>query len=140
VSLAIVDLDHFKTINDTLSHSTGDAVLKQVGALLTEAATDDAIEEATAEASIAVRLGGEEFVLILPGADADEAHRRCERLRRRLQSYAWRPLTGDLTVTASIGVTTSPRGDDTMPGLLARADENLYVAKRGGRNQVIASG
>ncbi|MFI5897301.1 diguanylate cyclase [Actinoplanes sp. NPDC051513] len=131
VSLAIVDLDHFKRINDTLSHSTGDAVLKQVSELIAEAATEDG--------SIAARLGGEEFVLILPGVDADEAHRRCERLRRRLQSYAWRPLTGDLSVTASVGVTTSPRGDDTMPGLLARADENLYAAKRGGRNRVVAS-
>ena len=85
-------------------------------------------------------MGGEEFLLILPGVDAGEAHRRCERLRRRLQSYAWRPLTGDLTVTTSIGVATSPRGDDVMSDLMARADENLYAAKRGGRNQVVASG
>jgi two-component system cell cycle response regulator len=132
VSLAIVDLDHFKRINDTLSHSTGDEVLKQVSELIAEAATEDG--------SIAARLGGEEFLLILPGVDADEAHRRCEHLRRRLQSYAWRPLTGDLTVTTSIGVATSPRGDDVMSDLLARADENLYAAKRGGRNQVVASG
>jgi diguanylate cyclase (GGDEF)-like protein len=128
VSLAIVDLDHFKRINDTLSHSTGDAVLKQVSELLAEAATDDA--------AIAARLGGEEFVLILPGVGADEAHRHCEHVRRRLESYAWRSLTGDLSVTASIGVTTSPLGDDTMAEMLARADENLYAAKRGGRNQV----
>jgi diguanylate cyclase (GGDEF)-like protein len=132
VSLAIVDLDHFKRINDTLSHSTGDAVLQQVSELIAEAATEDG--------SIAGRLGGEEFLLILPGVDEGEAHRRCERLRRRLQSYAWRPLTGDLTVTASVGVATSPRGDDIMADLLARADENLYAAKRGGRNRVVASG
>ena len=131
VSLAIVDLDHFKRINDTLSHSTGDAVLKQVSVLLAEAAPD--------EASIVARLGGEEFVLVLAGVDAGEAYRRCEFLRRRLQSYAWRPLTGDLPVTISIGVATSPRGDDTMADLLARADENLYAAKRGGRNRVAAS-
>jgi two-component system cell cycle response regulator len=131
VSLAIVDLDHFKRVNDTLSHSTGDAVLKQVSALLAEAASDDA--------SIAARLGGEEFVLVLPGVDKDEAHRRCERLRQRLQTYAWRPLTGELAVTTSIGVASS-RSGDSMPDLLARADENLYAAKRGGRNQVIASG
>jgi diguanylate cyclase (GGDEF)-like protein len=132
VSLAIVDLDHFKRINDTLSHSTGDAVLKQVSVLLTEAVPDDA--------SIVVRLGGEEFVLILTGVDEGEAFRRCERLRQQLQAYAWGPITGDLTVTTSIGVATSPRGDDTMPGLLARADENLYAAKRGGRNRVVAGG
>jgi two-component system cell cycle response regulator len=132
VSLAVVDLDHFKRINDTLSHSTGDAVLKQVGELIADAAAEDG--------SIAVRLGGEEFVLVLPGVDEGEARRRCERLRQRLQSYAWRPLTGDLIVTTSIGVATSPRGDDIMPDLLSRADENLYAAKRGGRNQVVADG
>lgn len=130
VSVAIVDLDYFKRINDTLSHSTGDAVLKQVSELLVEASGE--------ETSIAGRLGGEEFLLILPGADAGEAHRRCERLRQRLQTYAWRPLTGDLAVTTSIGVATSPQGDDTMPDLLARADANLYAAKRGGRNQVVS--
>jgi diguanylate cyclase (GGDEF)-like protein len=131
VSLAIMDLDHFKRINDTLSHSTGDAVLQQVSELIAEAATKDG--------SIAARLGGEEFLLILPGVDDGEAHELCERLRRRLEAYAWGPLTGDLTVTTSIGVATSPLGDDAMPDLLARADENLYAAKRGGRNQV-ASG
>jgi two-component system, cell cycle response regulator len=130
VSLAIVDLDHFKRINDTLSHSTGDAVLKQVSAFLAEAATD--------ETSIAARLGGEEFVLVLPGVEVGEARRRCERLRQRLQAYAWRPLTGELAVTTSIGVVSS-RSGDSMPDLLARADENLYAAKRGGRNRVVSS-
>ncbi|WP_433379971.1 diguanylate cyclase [Actinoplanes sp. CA-142083] len=128
VSLAIVDLDHFKRINDTLSHSTGDTVLKQVSVLLAEA-----------EASIVARLGGEEFVLILTGVDAGEAHRRCERLRRQLEAYAWGPITGELAVTTSIGVATSPCGDDTMPDLMARADENLYAAKRGGRNRVVGT-
>jgi two-component system cell cycle response regulator len=130
VSLALVDLDHFKRINDTLSHSVGDEVLQRVSELIADAAGEDG--------SIAVRLGGEEFLLVLPGVDEGEARRLCERLRRRLQAYAWRPLTGDLSVTTSIGVATSPRGDDIMPDLMARADENLYAAKRGGRNQVVA--
>ena len=129
VALAIVDLDHFKRINDSLSHHTGDVVLKQVSALLAEAAADDS--------SIAARLGGEEFLLILPGVDAQEALVRCERLRRRIGAYAWRPITGDLAVTTSIGITMSHHGDSTMFDLLTRADENLYTAKRGGRDRVV---
>jgi two-component system cell cycle response regulator len=74
VSVAIVDLDHFKRINDTLSHSVGDAVLEQVGLLLAEATADDS--------AIAARLGGEEFLLILPGSDAEHALVRCEQLRQ----------------------------------------------------------
>jgi diguanylate cyclase (GGDEF)-like protein len=130
VSLAIVDLDHFKRINDTLSHDTGDAVLRQVSALLAEAADD--------EPAVAARLGGEEFLLVLPGIDAAEAVRRCERLRHRIRGYAWRPITGDITVTTSIGLATSHCGDSTMADLLARADENLYAAKRAGRDRVVA--
>jgi two-component system cell cycle response regulator len=130
VSLAIVDLDHFKRINDTLSHSTGDAVLSEVGALLAEAADGP---------SFAARLGGEEFLLVFPGVTAPDALARCERLRQRIRAHAWAPITGDLAVTVSVGVATSEHGDDTMPDLLARADENLYAAKRGGRDRVVAA-
>lgn len=130
VSLAIVDLDHFKRINDTLSHSTGDAVLSEVGALLAEAADGP---------SFAARLGGEEFLLVFPGVTAPDALARCERLRQRIRAHAWAPITGDLAVTVSVGVATSEHGDDTMPDLLAQADENLYAAKRGGRDRVVAA-
>ncbi|NJC71650.1 diguanylate cyclase [Planosporangium thailandense] len=129
LAAALIDLDYFKRVNDTLSHATGDLVLQQVADLLTEAAADDAV---------AARLGGEEFLLILPDTDADEAVRRCERLRRVIQGHPWRPITGDLPVTASIGVTAVAGGRCTPSALLAQADRNLYAAKRAGRNRVVA--
>jgi two-component system, cell cycle response regulator len=129
LSIAIVDLDHFKRINDTLSHATGDTVLQQVALLLQEAAE---------QGGVAARLGGEEFLLIMPETAADEALRRAERLRRRVRGHAWAPLTGILPVTTSIGVATAATGGTGMAALLADADRRLYAAKRGGRNRVVA--
>ncbi|GLW32508.1 GGDEF domain-containing protein [Actinoplanes regularis] len=130
ISLAIIDLDHFKRVNDTLSHAAGDTVLQHVAALL---------EEATPETALAARMGGEEFLLVLPGVGAEEAALRCERLRLRIRAHAWGPITGSLPVTTSIGVITSPHGSGTLPTLLADADRNLYAAKRGGRDRVAAT-
>lgn len=129
VSVAIVDLDHFKQINDTLSHATGDAVLQCVGRIL---------QEATSGPAFAARLGGEEFLLVFPGVGEAEAMYLCEEVRRRIRAYAWAPVTGSHPVSASLGVTTAPDGGKTMPDLLARADANLYVAKRSGRDRVEA--
>ena len=129
ISVAIADLDHFKRINDTLSHSTGDTVLQHIGTLLAEAATGPVI---------AARMGGEEFLLIFPGMDAAEAAKRCELLRLRVRTHAWQPVTGSLAVTTSIGVTTAPDGRATVAALLSQADRNLYAAKRAGRDRVIA--
>jgi diguanylate cyclase (GGDEF)-like protein len=128
ISVAICDLDHFKRINDTLSHATGDTVLQHIGILLQEAATGPAI---------AARMGGEEFLLIFPGVEADEAAERCERLRLRVRAHAWAPITGALPVTASIGVTTAADGRATVKSLLSQADHNLYAAKRTGRDRVV---
>jgi two-component system cell cycle response regulator len=129
LSVAIVDLDHFKRINDTLSHSTGDTVLQHVGELLQESATGPAI---------AARMGGEEFLLIFPGLDGQQARLRCERLRLRIRAHAWEPITGTLRVTTSIGMTTALDGIGTPNALLSTADANLYAAKRGGRDRVVA--
>ncbi|MFC7527514.1 GGDEF domain-containing protein [Actinoplanes sp. GCM10030250] len=130
LSVAILDLDHFKRINDTFSHSTGDTVLQHIAELLEEAASGPAI---------AARMGGEEFLLIYPGLDAREAAIRCERLRLRIRAHGWEPITGTLAVTASIGITsTSPDGGGSFTALLAQADRNLYAAKRSGRDRVIA--
>jgi two-component system, cell cycle response regulator len=128
ISVAIVDLDHFKLVNDTLSHGTGDTVLQHIALLLTEAAT---------ESAIAARMGGEEFLLIFPDVDAAEAARRCERLRLRVSEYSWAPITGNLNVRTSIGVTTAPDGRAAPSALLAQADRNLYAAKRAGRDRVV---
>jgi two-component system cell cycle response regulator len=128
ISVAIVDLDHFKRVNDTLSHSTGDTVLQHIAQLLVEA---------TSGPSIAARMGGEEFLLIFPGVDAAEAVDQCERLRLRIRAYAWEPITGDLPVTTSIGVTTASDARGTPSALLSQADRNLYAAKRGGRDRIV---
>jgi diguanylate cyclase (GGDEF)-like protein len=95
------------------------------------------IEEATGPC-IAARMGGEEFLLILPGVDAAEAARRCEMLRLRVREHAWTPVTGTLPVTTSIGVTTAPDGRGSPSALLSQADRNLYAAKRDGRDRVVA--
>jgi len=129
LSLAIVDLDHFKRINDTLSHNTGDIVLRQIGQLLSEAATGS---------TVAARLGGEEFLLILPGLDAREALLRCEELRLRIRGHDWSAVTHGLPVTTSIGVTTAAAdGPHTVSEMLEQADQRLYAAKRGGRDRVV---
>jgi two-component system cell cycle response regulator len=127
LSVAILDLDHFKQINDTLSHATGDAVLQQLGRLLLDRTTGPAV---------AARLGGEEFVLILPGLDAAAAALYCERVRRAIHDFGWTTITGGLPVTSSIGVTTAAPAS-TAAALLAAADRNLYMAKRTGRNRVV---
>ncbi|MGC9671182.1 diguanylate cyclase [Planosporangium sp. 12N6] len=128
LSVALVDVDFFKRINDTLSHEMGDRVLQKVAALLTEAIDEPAT---------VARLGGEEFVLVIPGDDAGEALGRCERIRHTVHRYPWRALTGQLPVTVSIGVTTVTGAGTTPASLLSQADRNLYAAKRSGRNRVL---
>jgi diguanylate cyclase (GGDEF)-like protein len=127
MSVAILDLDHFKRINDTYSHEVGDSVLRRIGDIL----------RATVEpVGHAVRHGGEEFVLFLD-ADAEGAVAICERVRRAVQGHEWSAVVPGLTVTTSVGV-TSMRAEDDARTVLARADANLYLAKFGGRNQVQA--
>jgi two-component system, cell cycle response regulator len=104
-------------------------VLQQVAQLLSAAAD---------EPMIAARIGGEEFLLVMPGLDAHEAAECCERLRLRIRGHAWGPITGTLAVTTSVGVTTAPEGRATVSSLLSLADRNLYVAKREGRDRVVA--
>lgn len=129
LSAAIVDADHFKRINDELSHEQGDAVLRTLAGLL----------DAHVNAPLVLgRLGGEEFVVLLPHTGGSEAARRCERLRYVVQSHDWSPLTGTIPVTVSIGVSSAPHGHTSPGALLADADRNLYAAKRAGRNRVMA--
>jgi diguanylate cyclase len=126
-AVAILDIDHFKRVNDRYGHAMGDEVLrtfaKLVGAHLRS--TDRF-----------ARLGGEEFVLLLPNTtDAPLAALAAERFRRVVQEHPWATLAADLQVTCSIGLTTSRSGDD-VAGILARADAALYGAKSEGRNRV----
>jgi diguanylate cyclase (GGDEF)-like protein len=133
LTVAILDLDRFKRINDELSHDAGDRVLQIVAALL-EADVAEA-----APAGFVARLGGEEFLLALPGLTAAEAVSCLDLMRVRIRSYPWREVTNGIPVTASIGVaSTDGMAEPTKRELLSTADRNLYAAKRRGRDRVVA--
>jgi diguanylate cyclase (GGDEF)-like protein len=128
LSVVLVDVDHFKNVNDTFSHAIGDRVLQQIAKLL-----ESGCHRA---GDLAARYGGEEFVLLLPGMSPLLATARCEQIRARIESFDWHTIHPDIErLTVSIGVC----GDTTCAdaeAMLAIADALLYEAKRGGRNQV----
>ncbi|AQV92768.1 GGDEF domain-containing protein [Cupriavidus necator] len=126
LSVLLCDLDFFKFINDNYGHSAGDAVLTQVGRI---------IAAGIRRRDIAARLGGEEFVVLLPDTPHDAALQLAERLRQTLEQTSIDVLPGMHTVTASFGVATLRPGED-LEALLMRADNVLYVAKNNGRNCV----
>jgi len=129
LSLLLLDLDHFKQINDTAGHLAGDSVLRQIGALL---------EEAIRKVDIVARYGGEEFVVILPETLSEGGVAFAERLRERIAAKSF-DVGAERAVhlTVSIGIATFPSPlVATTEDLFARADEALYRAKSGGRNQV----
>ena len=132
LTLGLIDLDHFKRINDTRSHAVGDEVLRRVAGLLQAAA-------ATVPDGLAVRMGGEEFLVLLPGLSGAAGLERMQEIRREIGDYAWGPVTDDLPVTASIGIAEAPRDGCDQTTLLAVADRNLYQAKSDGRDQVKGS-
>lgn len=124
------DIDHFKSINDRHGHAAGDRVLKAVAGLC---------RTSLRAIDVAGRLGGEEFAILLPEADADAAAEVAERLRRALEAT---PLTeGEETirVTASFGSAVVRAGEDSVEPMMERADAAAYEAKRGGRNRVVRS-
>lgn len=127
LSIAYLDLDHFKTINDTYGHEAGDAVLCAV--------SDSLSNKLRAEDSIG-RIGGEEFCICLPGATADKSIEPCERYRSLVSALVIVCKKQNLKVTASFGLTTFNPQIDDCSSLLARADEALYKAKQDGRNCV----
>lgn len=132
LTLAILDIDHFKRINDRLSHDIGDQVLVRVAKLL------EAGVAAVSPDGFAARMGGEEFLLVLPGIPEERAARHLDRIRRAVSRHDWATLTRQLPVTVSIGV--AGRGNSaasTQPALLSIADRNLYAAKHGGRDRVV---
>ncbi|MGY1722056.1 diguanylate cyclase [Blastococcus sp. SYSU DS0533] len=131
VTVALLDLDHFKRINDTCSHEVGDRVLRAVADLLQEHCP----RGSTPGGSFVARLGGEEFVLVLTGTDPATAVRHVEAVRRAIGAHPWDELTGGLPVTVSIG---TAHGGGTPADALGRADAALYAAKRQGRDRVVA--
>ncbi|PRX44500.1 diguanylate cyclase (GGDEF)-like protein [Prauserella shujinwangii] len=126
-TIALVDLDLFKRVNDTYGHHAGDQVLRRVVALLRENLPPDAF---------CARYGGEEFVLVLPDAGLGTAVAIAERARARIAEHAWTEFGAGLSVTVSIGVAPRPESPCDPQDLLLEADSLLYAAKRAGRNLV----
>lgn len=129
-SILLLDIDHFKKINDTYGHPVGDQILTGMVALC---------QGNLREMDTLARLGGEEFVILLPETDLSEARHIAERLRRTLEHTSIHTDAGPLQVTISIGAMTHPTSDDDLPvhKLVQRADQAMYVAKRSGRNRVV---
>ncbi len=126
-ALAVVDVDRFKSINDTFGHPAGDAALRAVGELLIAGVRD------TDEVC---RWAGDEFVVLLPDTTAEQAERALERTRRKVAGYDWASLGILAPVTISVGIASAARGDDRRT-LFAAADGVLYDAKRSGRDRVV---
>ena len=129
LALVMADIDHFKRLNDTFGHATGDIVLKAVARRLSDTLRPT---------DFLVRYGGEEFVALLPGATADTARIAAERVRRAIEreEYLGTDATVPLRVTISLGVAILQAGDN-LDRLIERADVALYQAKAAGRNQVV---
>ncbi len=125
----MIDVDHFKRVNDSLGHEAGDGVLKELGALL---------KKSIRGSDITCRYGGEEFAIILADATSEGARRRAEDIRaavKRLELHHGSKPIGDLTV--SLGVALFPYHADQATTLLRKADEALYQAKAAGRDRVV---
>ena len=121
----MVDIDHFKSINDNHGHSTGDDVLREVSAV---------VMKTVDETDLVCRYGGEEFTVLLPGTTIDEAELKAERCRLAIKSLKFKE---GLRVTASLGVSARCQHPESPQEMLDQADKCLYVAKRNGRNQVV---
>lgn len=130
LTIGLVDVDHFKRINDSRSHAVGDQVLRLVAAMLETAVADVA-------GSLAARTGGDEFLVLLPGVTRSEGVERFDRLRREINAHEWSGVTDGIAVTVSIGVGAAPEEGVERGTLLALADRNMYVAKRNGRDRVV---
>lgn len=133
LSVAIIDIDLFKSVNDTYGHPAGDAVITGVSQLITRESRS---------IDIACRYGGEEFALLMPETNSDQAMRLCERIRHACEHLTWsrHPSRG---VTISVGIGGTSEGESvtiTPEGWVEIADKNLYQAKQEGRNRVITSG
>lgn len=130
LAILMLDIDHFKRVNDTYGHITGDDVLEKVGTSL---------QASVREADIAGRYGGEEFVAVLPNTDLSDAMVVAERIRQRINALEMKDLKGDsFSITVSQGLANYEPGDERS-SLLSRADNALYAAKDNGRDRIETS-
>ncbi|MCX6118053.1 MAG: GGDEF domain-containing protein [Proteobacteria bacterium] len=128
-SLLFIDLDNFKAINDSHGHMTGSSVLKQVG---------DVIKLAVRDVDNVIRFGGDEFVVVLIGANSRQALQAAERVRSRVQNTTFKTDTKEpLSLTASIGVASCPEHGRDKNAILKMADETMYQSKKNGKNRVM---
>ena len=128
--VALIDVDHFKGVNDGYSHAVGDAVLRRLA---------DLLRQGCRGADVPARLGGEEFVALLRRVSPAAAQAAAERLRQLVAEHDWSSVAPGLAITISIGVAHGGEAGDG-DALLALADQRLYIAKRNGRNRVVCSG
>jgi len=129
VALIMVDVDHFKSFNDRYGHPAGDACLKRVASCV--------LAELRTSKDLAIRYGGEELLIVFPGAQMEDALRAAERVRRGIQALGIpHELAATRIITASFGVAAAPASTVSADELIAAADAALYAAKRAGRNQV----
>ncbi len=127
LSLILLDIDHFKKVNDTLGHIQGDSVLKEIGTI---------IKQAVRKVDFAARYGGEEFVVIAPNTSLQEIMEIAERIRKNTEQYPFKSEKEPLNITISLGVATLTEKIKDKMELLKEADDALYQAKRAGRNQI----
>jgi diguanylate cyclase (GGDEF)-like protein len=125
LTLVMLDIDHFKSLNDTYGHQAGDEVLRKVGA---------AIRLSSRESDTAARYGGEEFAVLLPSCSRQESFTAAARLRRLISE-----IDAVAPITVSAGIATYPAHAHTAQGLVRAADEALYESKRAGRDRATRS-
>jgi diguanylate cyclase (GGDEF)-like protein len=130
LGLVLLDIDHFKKLNDTYGHQAGDAALRSLAGLL---------RQHLRKGDQAARYGGEEFVVVLPGSDEERALQAAERLREALQKHRFVHDGARIPLSASFGVAIWPTDGKEPEALLAAADRSLYAAKQAGRNRVVAA-
>lgn len=128
LSLLLIDIDFFKKVNDTYGHPAGDEILRSVAAIL---------RETMRNVDVPARYGGEEFAAILPGTNQAGARETAERIRKAVEQKAFTVDNAKIPVTVSIGVSTAPYDAESKEGLIERADQALYHAKRSGRDRTV---
>ncbi len=127
----MVDIDHFKQVNDTYGHPVGDEVLLTLAKLM---------KSSLREADIVGRYGGEEFIIVSPRTDLKAGHLVTERLRKTVENTTFSTAKGDLSITISVGFAVyDPANPESAYDLIERADTALYAAKNAGRNKVMAA-